>query len=95
MPATNKIQDLFNVSGLVAVVTGGGMYTYATWVCRIQPNTSQGSGLGLYAARALDANGAKAVYIVGRREKTLQEAAKTGVNGSIIPIVGDVSDKES
>lgn len=77
MPANNKIQDLFNVQGLVVVVTGGG------------------SGLGLYAARALDANGAKAVYIIGRRENTLQEAAKTGVNGSIKPIVGDVSDKSS
>jgi len=43
----------------------------------------------------LDANGAKAVYIVGRRESTLQEAAKTAVNGIIKPIVGDVSDKES
>lgn len=77
MPANNKIQDLFNVQGLVAVITGGG------------------SGLGSYAARALDANGAKAVYIVGRREEVLQEAAKTGVNGSIKPIVGDVSDKAS
>jgi NAD(P)-dependent dehydrogenase (short-subunit alcohol dehydrogenase family) len=45
MPPTNKATDLFNVNGLVAVITGGG------------------SGLGLYAARALDANGAKAVYI--------------------------------
>lgn len=74
---TNKIQELFNVNGLVAVITGGG------------------SGLGLYAARALDANGAKAVYIVGRREDTLKEAAKTGVNGTIKPIVGDVTNKES
>ncbi|KAK4549415.1 hypothetical protein LTR36_006412 [Oleoguttula mirabilis] len=77
MPATNNIQELFGVNGLVAVITGGG------------------SGLGLYAARALDANGAKAVYIVGRRENTLKEAAKTGVNGTIKPIVGDVSDKAS
>lgn len=77
MPATNKVEDLFNVNGLVAVVTGGG------------------SGIGLYAARALDANGAKAVYIVGRREDKLREAAKTGVNGTIKPIVGDVSDKAS
>ena len=37
----NGIQDLFNVDGMVAIITGGG------------------SGLGLYAARALDANGAK------------------------------------
>lgn len=55
--------------------------------------TGGGSGLGLYAARALDANGAKAVYIVGRRESTLQEAAQTAANGKIIPIVGDVTDK--
>ncbi|KAK6223900.1 hypothetical protein LQW54_000044 [Pestalotiopsis sp. IQ-011] len=77
MPPANKIADIFNVNGLVAVITGGG------------------SGLGLYAARALDANGAKAVYIVGRREQTLQEAARTAVNGNIIPIVGDVSNKDS
>ena len=49
MPPSNKIQDLFSVIDLVAVITGGG------------------SGLGLYAARALDANGAKAVYIVGEQ----------------------------
>lgn len=77
MPPLNTAADLFNVNGLVAVVTGGG------------------SGLGLYAARALDANGAKAVYIVGRREGTLREAAKTAVNGSLIPIVADVTDKAS
>ncbi|KAH6657993.1 hypothetical protein BKA67DRAFT_656225 [Truncatella angustata] len=77
MAPANKIADIFNVDGLVAVITGGG------------------SGLGLYAARALDANGAKAVYIVGRREQSLKEAAATAANGNIIPIVGDVSDKES
>lgn len=57
--------------------------------------TGGGSGLGLHAARALDQNGAKAVYIVGRREETLKEAAKTGVNGTIKYIVGDVTDKAS
>ncbi|WPG99561.1 Hypothetical protein R9X50_00237800 [Acrodontium crateriforme] len=71
----NKAADLFNVNGLVAVITGGG------------------SGLGKYAARALDANGAKAVYIVGRREEALREVAKGARN--IIPIVGDVTSKES
>ena len=69
--------SLFNVNGLVAVITGGG------------------SGLGLYAARALDANGAAAIYIVGRREGTLKEAAASAKNGKIIPLVGDVSDKSS
>lgn len=57
--------------------------------------TGGGSGLGLYAARAFDANGAKAVYIIGRREETLKQAAATGTNGSIKPIVGDVTNKES
>lgn len=76
MMSRNTIQHLFNVNGLVAVITGGG------------------SGLGLYAARALEANGAK-VYIVGRREETLKKAASTGVHGNIKPIVGDVSDKSS
>jgi len=77
MSPTNRVQDLFNVNGLVAVVTGGG------------------SGLGLYAARALDNNGAKAVYIVGRREETLREAARSAINGTVKPIVGDVTNKES
>ena len=48
--------------------------------------TGGGSGLGLYAARALEANGAT-VYIVGRRENTLKEAAATGQHGRIIPVV--------
>lgn len=75
--AANDIDTLFNVRGMVAVITGGG------------------SGLGLYAARALDANGAKKVYIVGRREQTLKDAAATAKNGTIVPIVGDVSSKDS
>ncbi|CZR52278.1 related to gluconate 5-dehydrogenase [Phialocephala subalpina] len=57
--------------------------------------TGGGSGLGLYVAKALDANGAKAVYIIGRREETLKKAAAQGVNGTIIPIVGDVTSKDS
>ncbi|KAF2859131.1 hypothetical protein K470DRAFT_282847 [Piedraia hortae CBS 480.64] len=59
----NSAQGLFNVNGLVAVITGGGS--------------------------------AKAAYITGRREQTLQAAAKTGVNGTIKSIVGDITDKES
>lgn len=77
MSVINTAPDLFNVKGMVAVITGGG------------------SGLGAYAARALDANGAKAVYIIGRRKEKLDEVVKTAVNGSVKPIVGDVSTKES
>lgn len=57
--------------------------------------TGGGSGLGLAVAKALDANGAKAVYIIGRREESLKKAAAQGVNGSIIPIQGDVTSKDS
>jgi NAD(P)-dependent dehydrogenase (short-subunit alcohol dehydrogenase family) len=46
-------------------------------------------------ARALDANGAARVYILGRREHTLKEAATKAINGNIIPIVCDVGLKES
>lgn len=57
--------------------------------------TGGGSGLGLYAARALDLAGAKKVYIIGRRQQTLEDAAKTAKNGTLVPIVGDVTDKAS
>lgn len=77
MASPLAVQNLFNVDGMVAVITGGG------------------SGLGMYTAKALDANGAKAVYIIGRRENSLKEVAKQAINGKIIPLVGDVSDKES
>jgi len=49
---------LFNVNGLVAVITGGG------------------TGIGLTMAKALADNGAERVYIVGRRQEVLEEAAK-------------------
>jgi NAD(P)-dependent dehydrogenase (short-subunit alcohol dehydrogenase family) len=46
-------------------------------------------------ARALDANGASKVFIVGRRKDQLKQTAATGKNGSIVPIVADVTSKES
>lgn len=46
-------------------------------------------------ARALDANGALKVFIIGRREGVLQETAASAVNGSIIPVTADVTSKES
>ncbi|KAI2635381.1 hypothetical protein GGS21DRAFT_490043 [Xylaria nigripes] len=64
-------QNLFNVEGFVAVVTGGG------------------TGIGLMAAQALAANGAK-VYITGRRIEALENAAKShqpaDTEGQIIPV---------
>lgn len=57
--------------------------------------TGGGTGLGLCIARTLDANGAKAVYIIGRRQDILQQAADQSSNGTIKPIAADVTDKSS
>ncbi|KAI1355115.1 hypothetical protein F5Y01DRAFT_270844 [Xylaria sp. FL0043] len=69
-------QSIFDVKGLVAVITGGG------------------SGIGLMAAQALEANGA-IVYIIGRRKESLEKAAATAKYNNIHPIVGDVTSKSS
>ncbi|KIW86033.1 hypothetical protein Z517_01427 [Fonsecaea pedrosoi CBS 271.37] len=69
--------NLFNVNGLVAVITGGG------------------SGLGRMMARALAANGASKVFIIGRRENSLKETADSIPGGTIIPLAGDVTSKAS
>lgn len=77
--ATTSIQasELFNVDGLVAVITGGG------------------TGIGLMMARALALNGAKKVYIIGRRKEKLEQAAQSVLANNIIPIVADVTSKEA
>jgi NAD(P)-dependent dehydrogenase (short-subunit alcohol dehydrogenase family) len=46
-------------------------------------------------ARALAANGASKVFIIGRREASLKETADSVPGGKIIPLVGDVTSKES
>jgi FlaA1/EpsC-like NDP-sugar epimerase len=56
--------------------------------------TGGGTGIGLMITQALVANGAK-VYITSRRDEVLQQTEKlynTGP-GQIIPLQGDVSDK--
>ncbi|RSL96105.1 hypothetical protein CEP52_011678 [Fusarium oligoseptatum] len=72
-PSTN----LFDVSGIVAVVTGGG------------------SGLGLFMARALAENGAKKVYIIGRRKEVLENAVKEIGLDNVIPVQCDVTNKDN
>ncbi|KAI4860678.1 NAD(P)-binding protein [Hypoxylon rubiginosum] len=75
---------LFSLKDWIAVVTGGG------------------TGVGLMIAQTLAANGAK-VYITGRRADVLETSAlahgsaeKLGASGgSIVPIVMDVTSKES
>lgn len=72
------VADVFNIQDKVALVTGGG------------------SGIGLMITQTLAVNGAK-VYIVGRTEEKLDRVAELygkDISGQIIPIVGDVADKE-
>ncbi|KAF2662183.1 NAD(P)-binding protein [Lophiostoma macrostomum CBS 122681] len=70
------------------------LFSVKDYVCVI---TGGGSGIGLMAAQALAANGAK-VYITGRRAEALEKAAKfhdPGHHGSIIPLsTCDVTKKE-
>jgi NAD(P)-dependent dehydrogenase (short-subunit alcohol dehydrogenase family) len=58
--------------------------------------TGGGSGLGAMMARALAVNGASKVFIIGRREDSLKKVAASlpGID-TIIPLVGDVTSKES
>jgi NADP-dependent 3-hydroxy acid dehydrogenase YdfG len=73
-----RVADVFNVKDKVTLVTGGG------------------SGIGLMIVQTLAINGAK-VYIVGRTEEKLEKVAELygkDIPGQIIPIVGDVADKE-
>ena len=46
-------------------------------------------------ARALAANGALKVFVIGRREESLKETADSIPGGRIVPLVGDVTSKES
>ncbi|KIV93997.1 hypothetical protein PV10_05162 [Exophiala mesophila] len=57
--------------------------------------TGGGSGLGRMMARALAINGAAKVFVVGRREDSLKETASSVPTNNIIPVVGDVTSKES
>ena len=57
--------------------------------------TGGGSGIGLMMTEALALNGAHKVYIIGRRKEVLDEATKKSPHDNIIPLVGDVTSKES
>ncbi|KAI4837629.1 NAD(P)-binding protein [Aureobasidium sp. EXF-8845] len=56
--------------------------------------TGGGSGIGLMMTKALAANGAKKIYIIGRRKQVLEEAASHNPS-VIIPVVGDVTSKDT
>ncbi|EWZ29048.1 uncharacterized protein FOBCDRAFT_139112 [Fusarium oxysporum Fo47] len=77
MSQSRQSINLFDVRGIVAVVTGGG------------------SGLGLFMTRALAENGAKKVYIIGRRQKVLEDAVKEVGLDNVVPIQCDVTKREN
>ncbi|KAI8224231.1 hypothetical protein K4K57_010044 [Colletotrichum sp. SAR 10_99] len=56
--------------------------------------TGGGSGIGLMMAKALAANGAEKIYILGRRKEVLEEAAAS-VGPNVVPLVCDVTSKDS
>ncbi|KAI7163480.1 NAD(P)-binding protein [Hortaea werneckii] len=56
--------------------------------------TGGGTGIGQMMTRAFATNGAAKVYIVGRRKEKLDETAALNPD-VIVPIVGDVTSKES
>ncbi|KAK1145527.1 hypothetical protein N8T08_004085 [Aspergillus melleus] len=76
MDTSSSITNLFDVKGIVAVITGGG------------------SGLGLFMTRALATNGAKKVYILGRRKDVLNRAASEFKQGNVIPVQCDVTNQD-
>ncbi|KAL8911788.1 MAG: hypothetical protein Q9172_007612 [Xanthocarpia lactea] len=50
--------------------------------------------IGWMMAKALAGDGARKIYIVGRRREILEAAAKEFPSGKIIPLVGDVTSKD-
>ncbi|KAM0420900.1 hypothetical protein ACHAPT_011289 [Fusarium lateritium] len=77
MSQSTSSTNLFDVRGIVAVVTGGG------------------SGLGLFMTRALAENGAKKVYIIGRRKEVLENAVKEIGLDNVIPVQCDVTNRDN
>lgn len=92
---------LFAVDGLVAIITGGGSGSLSSsgyplpLLYRHSMLTIPVLGIGLMMAKALALNGAYKVYIIGRRKEVLEAAAKESPHGNIIPLVGDVTSKDS
>lgn len=64
--------NIFDVEGLVVVVTGGGT---GVWFVFSTVTPAYFLGIGLMMAKALENNGAT-VYILGRRLSILEKAAR-------------------
>jgi NAD(P)-dependent dehydrogenase (short-subunit alcohol dehydrogenase family) len=86
---TLQASHLFDISGFVALVTGGGT-GIGLMVRRFNTSTlvlrEARTYLRLQIARGLASNGAR-VYITGRRKEVLEQAAQgiNDVEGSLVP----------
>jgi len=78
--ASFRLENIYDLKGRIALVTGGG------------------TGIGWMIAQGLAANGAK-VYITGRRKDVLEKSAasfeETEGSGEVIPLVMDITSRES
>ncbi|EKV10642.1 Short chain dehydrogenase/reductase family [Penicillium digitatum PHI26] len=54
-----------------------------------------GGSLGRILTKALDANKVSKIFILGRRESALEETASQTISCTIIPILCDITSKES
>lgn len=91
-----KLSELFNVKDKVVVVSGWSRLFHKQ-LHSADRSSGGGSGIGLMATQAFAVNGAK-VYIIGRTKEKLEKVAEQygkDVPGQIIPLVGDISKKES
>lgn len=94
MASSLDAASLFRVDGMVAVVTGGGSGTPSINPFLPLPTTDTPPGIGLTMARALAVNGARKVYLLGRRLPVL-EAAAASHPSVLIPLQCDVTSKPS
>lgn len=94
-------KSIFGLDGMVAVVTGGGTGPNTSTLpflplaaFRRGRSTDHLAGIGWIMAEALATNGARKVYLLGRRPDVIKQAAARYPD-VMVPIVCDVTSKES
>lgn len=90
-------KNVFQVDGIVAVITGGAGGKYlalAILYASFRPSNHILPGIGWMIAEALAMNGASKVFLLGRREHMLTDAAAKYPD-IMVPVTCDVASKES
>lgn len=75
MESSLRTDNLFNIDGLVAVITGGGTGKHTLLRLHLSKQSLIFQGIGKMMATALAENGAHKVYIIGRRKEPLNDLA--------------------